>query len=167
MFQSFPPVLHIQLKRFDYDIQQDAMVKLNDRFEYPPQIDLAEFLGPDGDKSSSWVYHLHVVVVHHGSLTEGHYETMIKPDRGSSWYKFDDDRVTPVLEKEVFEDGYGGISKPARGRGSDSSSNAYILIYIRESAMDEIFAPIPQTSIPPHLSECSLLQPMPLFLHSF
>lgn len=29
VFQSFPPVLHLQLKRFEYDIQRDAMVKVN------------------------------------------------------------------------------------------------------------------------------------------
>jgi ubiquitin carboxyl-terminal hydrolase 7 len=28
IFQSFPPVLHIRLKRFEYDIQRDAMVKV-------------------------------------------------------------------------------------------------------------------------------------------
>lgn len=28
VFQSFPPVLHLQLKRFEYDIQRDAMVKV-------------------------------------------------------------------------------------------------------------------------------------------
>lgn len=27
-FSSFPPVLHLQLKRFEYDIQRDAMVKV-------------------------------------------------------------------------------------------------------------------------------------------
>ena len=27
-FHSFPPVLHLQLKRFEYDIQRDAMVKV-------------------------------------------------------------------------------------------------------------------------------------------
>ena len=29
IFESFPPVLHLQLKRFEYDIQRDAMVKVN------------------------------------------------------------------------------------------------------------------------------------------
>ena len=28
IFQSFPPVLHLQLKRFEYDVQRDAMVKV-------------------------------------------------------------------------------------------------------------------------------------------
>ena len=27
IFQSFPPVLHLQLKRYEYDIRRDAMVK--------------------------------------------------------------------------------------------------------------------------------------------
>lgn len=31
IFQSFPPVLHLQLKRFEYDIQRDAMVKVGVR----------------------------------------------------------------------------------------------------------------------------------------
>lgn len=28
VFQSFPPVLHLQLKRFEYDMERDAMVKV-------------------------------------------------------------------------------------------------------------------------------------------
>jgi ubiquitin carboxyl-terminal hydrolase 7 len=31
IFQSFPPVLHLQLKRFEYDVQRDAMVKVRPR----------------------------------------------------------------------------------------------------------------------------------------
>ena len=33
IFQSFPPVLHLQLKRFEYDVQRDAMVKVSLVFE--------------------------------------------------------------------------------------------------------------------------------------
>lgn len=28
IFESFPPVLHLQLKRFEYDMQRDTMVKV-------------------------------------------------------------------------------------------------------------------------------------------
>lgn len=28
IFQSLPPVLHLQLKRYEYDMQRDAMVKV-------------------------------------------------------------------------------------------------------------------------------------------
>ena len=34
LFQSFPPVLHLQLKRFEYDIQRDAMAKVRGRKPY-------------------------------------------------------------------------------------------------------------------------------------
>lgn len=28
-FESFPPVLHLQLKRFEYDMQRDTMIKVH------------------------------------------------------------------------------------------------------------------------------------------
>lgn len=28
VFESFPPVLHLQLKRFEYDLQRDSNVKV-------------------------------------------------------------------------------------------------------------------------------------------
>lgn len=37
-FLSFPPVLHLQLMRFQYDPQLDANVKVNDR--YAPRFEL-------------------------------------------------------------------------------------------------------------------------------
>ena len=32
IFQSLPPVLHLQLKRYEYDMQRDAMVKVRITF---------------------------------------------------------------------------------------------------------------------------------------
>ena len=32
VFTSFPPVLHLQLKRFEYDMQRDTMVKVSNNF---------------------------------------------------------------------------------------------------------------------------------------
>lgn len=29
IFESFPPVLHLQLKRFEYDMLKDSMVKVS------------------------------------------------------------------------------------------------------------------------------------------
>ncbi|KAI6229250.1 Ubiquitin carboxyl-terminal hydrolase 7 [Aphelenchoides besseyi] len=43
-FVSFPLVLHLQLTRFQYDPQLDANVKINDRFEFPPTLQLNEFI---------------------------------------------------------------------------------------------------------------------------
>jgi ubiquitin carboxyl-terminal hydrolase 7 len=34
IFESFPPVLNLQLKRFDYDFMQDAMAKVRQDTRY-------------------------------------------------------------------------------------------------------------------------------------
>jgi len=96
IFESFPPVLHLQLKRVEYDVQRDAMVKINDRHEFSFEIDLDEFLDASADRSQPWIYKLHGVLVHSGDVDGGHYFALIKPDRETRWPKFDDDRVTPV-----------------------------------------------------------------------
>ena len=164
VFQSFPPVLHLQLKRFEYDIQRDAMVKINDRHEFPFEINLAEFLDSSTDRSQSWVYKLHGVLVHSGDLHGGHYFALIKPDGNSRWLKFDDDRVTPVTDKEVLEENYGG--EPLSGlplalqrnqvRAMKRFTNAYMLVYIRESALNEVLPPFADEDTPAHLSAFTL-----------
>ncbi|KAJ2913743.1 hypothetical protein MD484_g6676, partial [Candolleomyces efflorescens] len=159
IFESFPPVLHLQLKRFEYDIQRDAMVKINDRHEFPFEIDLDEFLDPSADRSSPWVYKLFGVLVHSGDLHGGHYFALIKPDSDSRWLKFDDDRVTPVTDKEVLEENYGGEPLngilPAyqrnQGRTIKRFTNAYMLVYIRESSVPEVLEPFSEEDTPAHL----------------
>ncbi|RIA93964.1 hypothetical protein C1645_873749 [Glomus cerebriforme] len=145
IFESFPPVLCLRLKRFEYDIQRDAMVKLNDRYEFPMEIDLEEFLSQDADRSKPHKYLLHGVFVHSGDLHGGHYFALLKPEKDGKWFKFDDDRVTPVIDREVLEDIYGGRFPNA------NPTNAYVLIYIREAYIDEILSPVVHDDIPEHL----------------
>ncbi|CAG8488525.1 10217_t:CDS:10 [Acaulospora colombiana] len=164
IFESFPPVLHLQLKRFEYDVQRDAMVKINDRHEFPMEIDLQEFLSPEADRSKPHRYLLHGFVKansdkYYGDLHGGHYFALLKPEKDGKWLKFDDDRVTPVTEKEVLEDNYGGEvpnSSPLPairpgGRNLKRFTNAYMLVYIRESDVDEILSPVLPEEIPDHL----------------
>ncbi|KAJ7924230.1 hypothetical protein B0H13DRAFT_2230059 [Mycena leptocephala] len=160
IFHSFPPVLRLQLKRFDYDMQRDSMVKLNDRHEFPPEINLGDFLDLGADRSKPWIYKLHAVIVHSGDLHNGHNFVFIKPDRENRWFKYDDDRVTRATDKQVFEENYGGKalddlpSTPQRNQVQalkDFSSNAYVLVYIRESAIDQVLAPFTNEDIPPHI----------------
>ncbi|KAH9079482.1 ubiquitin carboxyl-terminal hydrolase 5 [Lactarius deliciosus] len=159
IFQSFPPVLHLQLKRFEYDVQRDAMVKINDRHEFPFEIDLAEFLDETADRSQPWVYKLHGVLVHSGDLHGGHYFACIKPDAASRWLKFDDDRVTPVTDREVLEENYGGevlngvppTLQRNQVRSMKRFSNAYMLVYVREALADEVLPPFKEEDTPAHL----------------
>ncbi|KAJ2524768.1 ubiquitin-specific protease ubp15 [Coemansia sp. RSA 2049] len=155
IFESFPPVLQLQLKRFEYDFTRDAMVKINDRHEFPPTIDLEEFLSDDADRSMSWKYSLHGVLVHSGDLHGGHYFGLLRPTMEDKWFRFDDDRVVPVFPEEVFEEYYGGELTQMNAHGgpvrmrqnSKRFTNAYMLVYIRQALSDEVMcggdAPVP------------------------
>ena len=91
----------------------------------------------------------------------GHYFALIKPDRETRWLKFDDDRVTPVTDREVLEENYGGealngLVTPAQRnqvRSMKRFTNAYMLVYIRESAIDDVLAPFKEEDTPAHLSK--------------
>ncbi|KAL1922777.1 uncharacterized protein VTP21DRAFT_9153 [Calcarisporiella thermophila] len=154
-FLSFPPVLHLQLKRYEYDMMRDTMVKINDRHEFPFEIDLEEFLAPEADRTKPHKYRLHGVLVHSGDLHGGHYFALLKPEKEGKWLKFDDDRVVPVTDKEVLEDNYGGESLNGYLRTGLRTlkrfTNAYMLVYIRESEMDWILSPVRDEDIPVHL----------------
>ncbi|CAG8737552.1 19364_t:CDS:10, partial [Gigaspora margarita] len=159
IFENFPPVLHLQLKRFEYDMQRDTTVKINDRYEFPMEIDLERYLSPEADKAKPYKYLLHGVLVHSGDLHGGHYFALLKPEKNGKWLKFDDDRITPVTDKEVLEDNFGGEDSNVRlspairtgGRNLKRFTNAYMLVYIRECDIDDILSPVQPQDIPEHL----------------
>ncbi|CZT50859.1 related to human ubiquitin-specific protease [Rhynchosporium secalis] len=160
IFESFPDVLHLQLKRFQYDIDRDAMMKINDRYEFPETFDASAYLADDADKSESWVYQLHGVLVHHGDLNTGHYYAFIKPTKDGWFYKYDDDRVTKATLREVLEDNFGGEYIQPNGQVMKVRSkpvlrqnSAYMLVYIRQSRVDNVLLPVTEEDIPSHLQK--------------
>ncbi|CEG37976.1 hypothetical protein F444_18119 [Plasmopara halstedii] len=114
-FLTLPPVLNIQLKRFEYDPMRDGMVKVHDRFEYPKTLVLDEFIAQKDEKTkndtSRYCYHLHSVLVHSGDVHGGHYYVFIRPGKqiatSTDWFKFDDDQITHVDEKVAIEGNFG------------------------------------------------------------
>lgn len=162
LFESFPPVLHLHLMRFEYDINRDAMMKINDRHAFPMEFDATPYLSSDADKSEPWIYQLHGVLVHSGDLNAGHYYAFLKPEKDGHWYRFDDDRVTRAIEKEVLDENYGGeyelsngtagVRQPyTRGLSTKRSMNAYMLVYIRKSKLDDVLLPITKDDVPSHI----------------
>lgn len=77
-FLTLPPVLHLQLMRFMYDPQTDQNIKINDRFEFPEQLPLDEFLQKTDPKDPA-NYILHAVLVHSGDNHGGHYVVYLNP----------------------------------------------------------------------------------------
>ncbi|TYI80378.1 hypothetical protein E1A91_D05G083500v1 [Gossypium mustelinum] len=139
LFIDFPPVLQLQLKRFEYDFMRDTMVKINDRYEFPLQLDLdrddGKYLSPEADRSVRNLYTLHR-------------------------YKFDDERVTKEDMKKALEEQYGGEELPQTNPGFNNTpfkftkySNAYMLVYIRESDKDKIICNVDEKDIAEHLRE--------------
>lgn len=109
-FMKLPPVLQLHLKRFEYDFHRDAMVKINDRYEFDTEIDLSPYV----EKSDgSDIYVLHSVLVHIGDVNGGHYHAFIrtmtedKPGELAQWLKFDDEQVTKASEKEAVSENFG------------------------------------------------------------
>ena len=163
IFESFPQVLHLQLKRFEYDVNRDAMMKVNDRYEFPEIFDATPYLSKDADKSEPYTYQLHGVLVHSGDFNAGHYYAFLKPTKDGHFYKFDDDRVTRATLKEALEENFGGdytnlmngntgIRNPyTRTLSTKRSMSAYMLVYIRQTRVDDILLKGAEDATPPHI----------------
>ncbi|KAJ3011309.1 hypothetical protein HKX48_006911, partial [Thoreauomyces humboldtii] len=154
IFESFPPVLHLQLKRFEYDFQRDVLIKINDRHEYPSEIEVDGYLAEEADRTVKQKYHLHGVLVHSGDLHGGHYCAFLRPTTGEKWFKFDDDRVIPATRREVFDENFGGEFPSMRqGIKLKRFTNAYMLVYVRDSDRAEVLAEVTKDDIPSHLQK--------------
>lgn len=153
VFESFPPVLHLQLKRFEYDFMVDDLVKIDDFYEFPDSIDLKPYLNEDLPaeiKDQNWNYKLHGVLVHQGSISNGHYYAMIKPYANKdTWLRFDDDKVWKVTPYQVFQENFGAqelsaqeFAKLSRVDQNENlirrATSAYMLVYYRESELSDV-----------------------------
>ncbi|XP_077003331.1 ubiquitin carboxyl-terminal hydrolase 9X-like isoform X2 [Tamandua tetradactyla] len=122
LIKKLPPVLAIQLKRFDYDWERECAIKFNDYFEFPRELDMEPYtvagvaklegnpINPEtqiiqqneqseSETASSTKYRLVGVLVHSGQASGGHYYSYIIQRNGKNgerncWYKFDDGDVT-------------------------------------------------------------------------
>ncbi|EDO34745.1 predicted protein [Nematostella vectensis] len=143
MFKKFPPVLHLQLMRFQYDPVADANVKINDRYEFYDKIDLDRYLQELEDTPA--VYTLHAVLVHSGDNHGGHYVVYINPKGDGRWCKFDDDVVSLATKQEAIDNNFGGYEDDVTVK---HCTNAYMLVYIRDSHINEILEEVTNNEIP-------------------
>ena len=152
-FKSFPPVLFLQLKRFDYDFDLDRVVKLGSKLEYPVQLNLIQFLHAEeqvNDHDTAYV--LQSVLVYMGNGSAGHFVVYSNPACDGQWFRFDDSFVRQATLQEATEDNYG------KGNGTissvwDESTLAYTLVYIQKSRMEEILKEITLDDIPSALQK--------------
>jgi hypothetical protein len=113
-----PPVLTLQLKRFDFDWNVERRIKINDRMAFPLQLDAtghvldeeeaaAAGTGPNKDdagtegKGKSHLYDLFSVLVHSGSALGGHYYAYVRDPSTDMWHNFNDSTVSPITTDEL------------------------------------------------------------------
>ena len=66
-----------------------------------------------------------------------------------------------MTDKEVLEDNYGGDmlnglvppQQRTQARTLKKFTNAYMLVYVRETELDTVLAPFTEGDTPPHLSQ--------------
>ncbi|CAI2355062.1 unnamed protein product [Caenorhabditis sp. 36 PRJEB53466] len=150
-FVELPPILHVQLMRFQYcGVEQ----KINEKFSFPEKMNLAKCCElSDMLAEEDCVYSLHAVLVHSGEFHGGHYVTYINVNLyestvdstvPSKWCKFDDDVVSRTTTDDAIASNFGGEKA--------INSSAYMLVYVRDNAIDQVLAPIPNTQIPQSVS---------------
>jgi len=136
---------------------------------------LDDFLAPDSPQrlaGETQTFVLHSVLVHHGDVGGGHYYAYIRPTTkhfsysslplseeaanvadDKAWFKFNDESVSSVTEREAIQNCFG--QRPSRfinDLNSDSTSSAYMLVYILESQASRIMAPVSTADIPDGLN---------------
>ena len=148
-FLEFPAVLHLHLRRFEFNFQYGRMEKVYSRFEFPDEIDLSEFLAPSVEQSHPCIYTLVGVLVHDGTPEYGHYYAYMRPTVEPKWYRFNDSMVTPVSAHDAIEENYGRSGNGFMGGyQSVSSFSAYMLVYVRKDLAQDIYPPISNDMIP-------------------
>ncbi|XP_049922542.1 ubiquitin carboxyl-terminal hydrolase 47-like [Epinephelus moara] len=103
---TYPQILTLLLKRFDFDYSTMSDVKSNCRVDVPRTLQRK-------DKE----YKLYGMVNHIGSLRGGHYTATILCSEDKTWYEFNDDHVSQVKQQPFAE------------TSTYNSMTAYLLMY--------------------------------------
>lgn len=157
MFLDLPPVLQLQLKRFEYDSYLDKMIKLNHKYDFFEEINLGAYVKTPG----KWKYSLFSILVHKGNAVTGHYFSYISPKLNGEWYIFNDDSVDRVLFSFAKMSSLGGdlIEYEVRESGfveevqTKNETCAYMLVYIKTDMKSMILEDLAGEDIPEHVKE--------------
>jgi len=128
-FHSTPPVLVLQLKRFQYTRQNRERLNVPVRFPLDG-LDLHPYCTPCAQESTRpdlLLYDLVGISKHIGSLSGGHYVASSRSSEDGKWYHYDDGDVRLITPEEVAADRVG----------------AYVLFYIRRDVRPASFGPVP------------------------
>ncbi|BGP05993.1 hypothetical protein JCM10049v2_001812 [Rhodotorula toruloides] len=163
---ELPPVLHVSLLRFVWDMETGERSKSQHAMTYPLQIDMGQYLPRDahGNKREVW-YDLKGVLMHKGvSAHHGHYVAQVYDESQSKWFLFDDEAVSPIDDLNsptTYDEDEAPVSskkRPSKGFTRDERGNilpkskdAYMLVYTRRR--DASDPPATAEPAPPPLAQ--------------
>lgn len=111
--KKLPNYLIMALKRFEFNFDLMAKLKVNDRCEFPFHLNLQAYSqqGLNKDHShthpdSYFIYELRGIIIHLGSADSGHYYAFIRDE--DVWLEFNDQKVRTIEIDEIISEAYGG-----------------------------------------------------------
>ncbi|OXU16284.1 hypothetical protein TSAR_011515 [Trichomalopsis sarcophagae] len=128
-FVKLPFILTFHLKRFQYDVNSESNIKLNNKVIFPEVLNLNSIIDSfeeKNDAEDSYFYELFSIIIHSGTAVQGHYYAYIKDLERNEWFCFNDSTVTHI-SKDNF--------KIAFGNGNTEVGNAYLLVYRRSNEL--------------------------------
>ena len=169
--KDVPNNLIFHLKRFDYDLIHGTRTKINERFEFPLEIDMApynvDYLKDVSEPPHPDVFKLVGVLVHQGTAESGHYYSYIqeRPSQEhhmSKWVEFNDTEVSEFNPFDIDSQCFGGWQEmPNYENRYPKLWNAYMLFYERIIPTEGLVQSIPPVKYPmpqevkTHISLCN------------
>lgn len=120
------------------------------RFEFYEKISLDPYIQTAESTASD--YTLHAVLVHSGDNHGGHYVVFINPRGDGRWCKFDDDVVSRCTKQEAVDNNFGGHDDDLN-MTVKHCTNAYMLVYIRDSELRNVLQEVAEEDIPQEVSD--------------
>ena len=127
-FNKLPRILMFVLKRFEFNYDTMAKIKINDYYEFPKELDMSKYIQNNENNK----YKLKSVVVHMGHSEGGHYYAFIKDEKSRKWYQFNDTSVIPFNEFNLDNETFGG----KEDNGENKNRSAYLLFYEKVDQTD-------------------------------
>ena len=121
-----PPLLVLQLKRFEYDYNTFERIKINDRCEFGLSLNIRDYMV---NTDTDVVYQLTGAVLHAGTALGGHYTSVVNINH--RWIYFNDQEVSIINNTEFQNMAFGGRSKT---NDFDAEPCAFLLFYTKKNS---------------------------------
>ena len=100
---SLPNYINFGLNRFSYDYNTFERIKLNNKFEFPLELNMKQFCdisdkSIEKENDDDYLYELYGVIVHSGTPFSGHYYSYIRDMTGQGNWKLDE---IPIVNENI------------------------------------------------------------------